>query len=96
MAMSGIPYWTLDAGAFFTGTLECWRRFTGNLTAEGPQPWFWHGLFEKGVADLGYRELYTRWLQMAAYLPVMRSTEPMPQESPGILASRETYGMTPL
>ena len=73
MAMSGIPYWTLDAGAFFTGTLECWRRFTGNLTAEGPQPWFWHGLFEKGVADLGYRELYTRWLQMAAYLPVMRS-----------------------
>lgn len=73
MGMSGIPYWTLDAGAFFTGTLECWRRFINNPDAEGPQPWFWHGLFEKGVEDLGYRELYVRWLQLAAYLPVMRS-----------------------
>lgn len=73
MCMSGIPYWTLDAGAFFTGTLECWRKFIDNPNAEGPQPWFWHGLFEKGVEDLGYRELYVRWLQLAAYLPVMRS-----------------------
>ena len=72
MSMSGIPYWTLDAGAFFTGTLECWRRFINNPDAEGPQPWFWHGLFEKGVEDLGYRELYVRWLQLAAYLPMMR------------------------
>lgn len=73
MSMSGIPYWTLDAGGFFTGTLECWRRFINNPNAEGPQPWFWHGLFEKGVDDLGYRELYVRWLQFAAYLPMMRS-----------------------
>ena len=73
MSMSGIPYWTLDAGAFFTGTLECWRRFINNPQAEGPQPWFWHGLFEKGVDDLGYRELYVRWLQLATYLPMMRS-----------------------
>lgn len=73
MAMSGIPYWTLDAGAFFTGTLECWRRFINDPNAEGPQPWFWHGLFEKGVEDLGYRELYVRWLQFSTYLPVMRS-----------------------
>lgn len=73
MCMSGIPYWTLDAGAFFTGTLNCWRRFSNQPEAEGPQPWFWHGLFEDGVADLGYRELYTRWIQLAAFLPVMRS-----------------------
>lgn len=73
MCMSGIPYWTLDAGAFFTGTLNCWRRFSNQPDAEGPQPWFWHGLFEDGVADLGYRELYVRWLQLAAFLPVMRS-----------------------
>lgn len=73
MSMSGLPYWTLDAGAFFTGTLECWRKFINNPEAEGPQPWFWHGLFEKGVEDLGYRELYVRWLQFATYLPVMRS-----------------------
>lgn len=71
MAMSGHPYWTLDAGAFFTGNLECWKRFANQT--EGTQPWFWHGLFEDGVKDKGYCELYTRWLQMAAFLPVMRS-----------------------
>lgn len=73
MAMSGIPYWTLDAGGFFTGSLECWKRFIEKPDAGGVQPWFWHGLFEKGAEDLGYRELYVRWLQLAAYLPVMRS-----------------------
>lgn len=73
MCMSGIPYWTLDAGAFFTGTLECWRRFIDNPEAQGPQPWFWHGLFEKGVEDPGYREIYVRWLELAAFLPIMRS-----------------------
>lgn len=73
MCASGMPYWTLDIGAFFTGTLDCWRRFSGNPEADGPQPWFWHGLFEDGVKDLGYRELYVRWLQYGAFLPIMRS-----------------------
>ncbi len=71
MAMSGHPYWTLDAGAFFTGNLECWKRWANQT--EGTQPWFWHGLFEEGVKDKGYCELYTRWLQFAAFLPIMRS-----------------------
>lgn len=71
MCMSGIPYWTLDAGAFFVGSTESFRRWANNPTATAS--WFWHGLFEDGVADLGYRELYTRWLQLAAFLPIMRS-----------------------
>ncbi len=71
MGMSGYPYWTLDAGAFFVGNQESWKRWA-NAT-EGTHPWFWHGAFEKGVEDRGYRELYTRWLQLAAFLPVMRS-----------------------
>lgn len=71
MAMSGHPYWTLDAGAFFVGNLECWKRWANQT--EGTQPWFWHGLFEEGVKDKGYCELYTRWLQLAAFLPIMRS-----------------------
>lgn len=71
MAMSGHPYWTLDAGAFFVGNLESWKRWANQT--EGTQPWFWHGLFEEGVKDKGYCELYTRWLQLAAFLPVMRS-----------------------
>lgn len=71
MAMSGHPYWTLDAGAFFVGNLESWKRWANQT--EGTQPWFWHGLFEEGVKDKGYCELYTRWLQMATFLPIMRS-----------------------
>lgn len=55
---AGNPYITTDTGAFFVG--------------KGKQ-WFWNGEFNKGVADLGYRELYTRWLQFEAFLPLFRS-----------------------
>ncbi|MBW8880163.1 MAG: DUF5110 domain-containing protein, partial [Asticcacaulis sp.] len=55
---SGLPYVTLDSGAFFT--------------AHG-RPWFMNGDYDEGVADLGYRELATRWLQFAAFLPMFRS-----------------------
>ena len=36
-------------------------------------PWFWQGEFEDGIKDKGYCELYTRWLQLSAFLPIMRS-----------------------
>lgn len=55
---SGLPYWTLDIGAFFT--------------KRGMQ-WFWDGDYDDGCEDLGYRELYTRWFQYAAFLPVFRA-----------------------
>ncbi|WP_395408381.1 TIM-barrel domain-containing protein [Pseudoduganella sp. UC29_106] len=55
---SGIPYVTCDIGGFFV------RR--------GKQ-WFWNGDYEGGVEDLGYRELYTRWLQFGVFLPMFRS-----------------------
>ncbi|MDF2905238.1 MAG: glycoside hydrolase family 31 [Herbinix sp.] len=56
--VSGIPYWTLDIGAFFV--------------KKGIQ-WFWDGDYEKGYDDLGYRELFTRWFQYGCFLPVFRS-----------------------
>lgn len=71
MGMSGISYWTLDAGGFFVGNTESWKRWAN--VESGTRPWFWHGLFEDGVKDKGYKELYTRWLQFAAFLPIMRS-----------------------
>ncbi len=71
MCMSGIPFWTMDIGAFFAGNTESWKRWANQT--EGQAPWFWHGLFEDGVSDLGYRELYTRWLQFGTFLPIMRS-----------------------
>jgi alpha-D-xyloside xylohydrolase len=56
---TGMPYWTTDAGAFFV--------------ARRPDLWFWAGDYDAGVADLGYRELYVRWFQYAAWLPILRS-----------------------
>lgn len=58
LCVSGIPYWTLDIGAFFI--------------KRGVQ-WFWDGEYEKGYDDLGYRELFTRWFQYGCFLPIFRS-----------------------
>ena len=58
MASSGITYWTLDIGAFFVGRQE---------------PWFWRGDYPEGVNDPAYRELYVRWFQYGAMLPIFRS-----------------------
>ncbi|MGI6219559.1 MAG: TIM-barrel domain-containing protein [Bacteroidaceae bacterium] len=55
---TGCPYWTVDIGAFFTVTSETWFRC---------------GDFPQGVSDSGYRELYTRMLQYATFMPLMRS-----------------------
>ena len=72
MAMSGMPYWTLDIGGFFT-VRENWQgRGCGCHTDPTPK-WFWQGDYEQGVADLGYRELYVRWFQMGVFLPMFRS-----------------------
>ena len=58
VSCSGIPWWTLDIGAFFVGRKD---------------PWFWRGDYPGGVSDPGYRELYIRWFQFGAMLPVFRS-----------------------
>lgn len=55
---SGLPYWTLDIGAFFV---------------KRGAPWFWTGDYEDGMEDLGYQELFTRWFQLGAFLPIFRS-----------------------
>jgi len=61
---TGNPKWTLDIGGFFTGD----RDFS----------WFKRGAFQnpdEGNAheDPGYRELYVRWFQYGAFLPMFRS-----------------------
>ena len=57
-ACSGICWWTLDIGAFFVAPRA---------------QWFWRGDYPEGVADPAYRELYVRWFQFGAMLPVFRS-----------------------
>jgi alpha-D-xyloside xylohydrolase len=71
VGLSGVPWWTTDAGGFFAGGTACWRRWCGDPAAE--PVWFWAGDYDDGVANPGYRELYTRWLQFAALLPLCRS-----------------------
>lgn len=58
IACSGICWWTLDIGAFFVGK---------------GQQWFWCGDYPDGVKDPAYRELYIRWFQFGAMLPMFRS-----------------------
>ena len=55
---AGAAYWSADIGGFFV---------------KQGREWFRAGDFERGVDDPGYRELYVRWLQYAAFLPIMRS-----------------------
>ena len=57
--VTGAPYWTVDIGAFFV--------------KNKPEFWFWHGDYDQGVEDLGYQELYVRWFQFGAFLPMFRS-----------------------
>ncbi|MCR5461273.1 MAG: DUF5110 domain-containing protein [Acetatifactor sp.] len=54
---SGLPYWTVDVGAFFV--------------KKGLQ-WFWDGKYDGGAKDPAYCELFTRWFQWGAFLPVFR------------------------
>ncbi len=74
---TGEPYWTVDIGAFFIDnnpSLWFWRgdypdgcRGLTDMNALQPDPQ------DTGCRDLGYWELYTRWLQYAVFLPVFRS-----------------------
>lgn len=64
--VTGEPYWTVDIGAFFTGGRKGGRPGF-------PAPWFISGDYDQGCEDLGYRELFTRWFQFGAFLPMFRA-----------------------
>ena len=57
--VTGMPYWTTDIGGFFVKSK--------------PELWFWSGDYDDGVDDLGYRELFVRWFQYGAFLPMFRA-----------------------
>jgi len=72
MAASGYPWWTLDIGGFFV-VRDNWRGRGCGCDSDPTPKWFWQGDYEDGVGDLGYRELYVRWLQFGCFLPMFRS-----------------------
>ena len=57
-SLSGIPYWTFDIGGFFV--------------KKGIN-WYWNGDYDDTTKNPAYRELYTRWLQLGAFLPMFRA-----------------------
>ena len=57
--MTGVPYWTTDIAGYFIKHEPGW--------------WFSNGVFEKGQEDEGFKELYTRWFQFAAFCPLFRA-----------------------
>lgn len=71
-SMSGMPYWTLDIGGFFT-VKDKWENRGCNQAGDSTPLWFWNGDYNDGVADMGYRELYVRWFELGAFLPIFRS-----------------------
>ena len=54
---SGLPYWTMDIGAFFVKS--------------GVQ-WYWDGRYDNTAEDKAYCELFVRWYQLGCFLPVFR------------------------
>jgi alpha-D-xyloside xylohydrolase len=74
---TGEPYWTVDIGGFFVNhdpTLWFWRGdYPQGARGLTPADALLPDLNDTGSGDLGYWELYTRWLQYAVFLPVFRS-----------------------
>jgi len=74
---AGEPYWTVDVGGFFIRddpALWFWRgdyddgcRGLTDFAAREPD------LNDTGCRDLGFHELYSRWVQYGAFLPMFRS-----------------------
>lgn len=55
---SGMPFWTMDIGAFFV---------------KKSNTWYWNGRYDACAGNKGYCELYVRWYQFGAFLPMFRA-----------------------
>ncbi|MDE3105299.1 MAG: DUF5110 domain-containing protein, partial [Acidobacteriota bacterium] len=74
---TGEPYWSVDIGGFFVQhdpTLWFWRgSFNAGCRGLTPPDLLAPDCADTGCTDLGFHELYTRWLQYAVFLPMFRS-----------------------
>jgi len=74
---TGEPYWTVDIGGFFVDNdPERWfwnGDYSAGCRGLGPMDGTEPIANDNGCTDLGYWELYTRWLQYGCFLPMFRS-----------------------
>lgn len=74
---TGEAYWTVDAGGFFVDhktDLWFWRgEYPGGCRGLTAMDALEPDANDTGSTDLGFWELYTRWMQYAAFLPMFRS-----------------------
>jgi alpha-D-xyloside xylohydrolase len=74
---TGEPYWTTDIGGFFVANvpnLWFWRGdYNAGCRGLTPGDALEPDPNDTGCTDLGFWELYTRWLQYAVFLPMLRS-----------------------
>ena len=74
---TGEPYWTTDIGGFFVRhdpSLWFWRGdYDGGTRGLTPGDALEPDPADTGSTDLGFHELYVRWLQYAVFLPMCRS-----------------------
>lgn len=74
---TGEAYWTVDAGGFFVDDRPdfwFWKGdYPGGCRGLTPMDALEPDTGDTGSTDLGFWELYTRWLQYAAFLPMFRS-----------------------
>ncbi len=61
--VSGLPYWSVDIGGWYQTKRD----------GEGHGIFIWQYLDCEKEGDFGWYELYTRWLQFAAFVPMFRS-----------------------
>lgn len=74
---TGEPFWTVDIGGFFINNdpkLWFWRGdYTDGCRGLTDMNALDADISDAGCRDLGFWELYTRWVQYGAFLPMFRS-----------------------
>lgn len=91
MSLTGMPYWTLDIGGFFTVNDKYENR--GCNDTEHKPLWFWRGDYNDGVNDMGYRSSTPDGLNSEHFFRSSDLTERIPQESRGNSGKRAICSM---
>lgn len=71
--ITGNPKWTLDIGGFFVTSGEEGNLEIAGFPVDDGDKWARASDYSGGHENEGYRELFVRWFQLGAFLPMFRS-----------------------